>query len=316
MDKLSVIVPSRNCIFLKPTVDDIFEKAASDIEVIVVLDGCWPEVPLSPNKNLVVVHKGEVYGMRANINTAARISKGKYIMKCDDHCMFAEGFDEILKADCEPDWLAVPSRYSLDPEKWERTKGPIDYLTLSFPFNTETVKGTGLHDMKWRGESGVLGGYFHREKERKHILIDDIITFQGSCWFMHKKRFFDIECLKEKPLRQEAEELSFKVWLSGGRVIRNKKTWYAHLYKGRRYPDNFKLSRRQIVESEMYYNDLWMNNKWPGQTRTMEWLIDKFWPLGGWPGDWKDPKYQRDYVHPRDDLLTEWKAGNGILPRD
>ena len=316
MHKVSIIIPSRNSPFLKQTVDDIFAKATGDVEVIVVLDAYWPEPILTPRKNMTIVHKGRVCGMRVNVNAGARVATGKYLMKCDDHCKFGEGFDEILKTDCEEDWLSVPSRYSLDPDKWERTKGPIDYLTLTFPFNTDEVKGTGLHDIKWRGESGISGGYFHRENERKNFLIDDIIAFQGSCWFMHRKKFFEIECLKEKPLRQEAEELCLKVWLSGGRVIRNKNTWYAHLHKGKRFRVNYGLSKRHLVETEMYYNDLWMNNKWSGQTKTMEWLIDKFWPLGGWPEDWKDPKYQRDYVHPRDDLLKKWKRGNGILPNN
>jgi len=316
MDKVSVIIPSRSPSHIHQTVEDVFSKATGNIEVIVMLDAYLPEPYLKLHKDLIVVHVGKVRGMRANVNTGAKIATGKYIMKCDDHCMFGEGFDEILKADCEENWLSVPSRYSLDPEKWERTKGPIDYLTLTFPFNTDEVKGTGLHDKKWRGEHGIHGRYFHMEKKRKHIPIDDIIAFQGSCWFMHKKRFFEIECLEEKPLRQEAEELCLKVWLSGGRVIRNKKTWYAHLHKGKKYGKSFGLSKRQIVETEMYYNDLWMNNKWPGQTRTIEWLIDKFWPLDGWPEDWKDPKYQRDYVHPRDDLLKKWKRGNGILPNN
>ena len=154
MDKLSLIIPARDCPFLKPTVDDIFKKATGDIEVIVMLDGCWPNPKLDAHKNLTIVHTGTVKGMRTNINAAARIASGKYIMKCDDHCMFGMGFDEILKADCEPDWLAVPSRYGLDPGKWKRGKGPIDYLTLTYPFIDDEMYGKGFHGKNGRANLG------------------------------------------------------------------------------------------------------------------------------------------------------------------
>lgn len=306
MGKLSIIIPSRECKFLAPTVDDLFAKATGDIEVIVMLDSYWPNPPLKSYPNLTIVHTGQVEGMRNNINAAARIAKGDYLMKCDDHCMFGEGFDEILKADCEKDWLAVPSRYSLDADKWERTRGPVDYLYLTFPYHVDNIYGTGLHGKKWRGEKGLTGGFWHKETERKDILIDDIITFQGSCWFMHKDKFFEIECLDSKNynFHQEASELGFKIWLSGGRVIRNKKTWYAHMHKGNLHGRGFRMSKRQMVETELYSTDFWMHNRWPKQTRDMKWLIDKFWPLEGWPDDWEDKKYEESFVHPRADVLA------------
>lgn len=307
MDKVSIIIPSRNEQFLKPTIDDLFAKATGEIEVITMLDAYWPDPPLSNHSNLIIVHPGQVCGMRGNINTGARIATGKYLMKLDAHCMVGEGFDEILKADCEDNWIVVPSRYSFDAEKWERMRGPVDYLYLTFPYSTDSIYGTGFHGKKWRGKEGLTGDFWHKEKERKDILIDDILTFQGSCWFMHKDKFFDIECLdyKNYNFHQEAQELGFKIWLSGGRVIRNKKTWYAHLHKGNRYGRGFRLSKSQMVRAEVYSADFWMNNRWPKQTKELSWLINKFWPLEGWPDDWQDKKHQENFVHPRSDLLPE-----------
>src|SRR5687768_15915071 len=112
MSLLSVLIPSRNERFLIPTVDDIFSKAAGEIEIIVTLDGYWPEgwadVVGRYDGKLKTIHRGEARGMRDGINSAAAIAKGKYLMKSDAHCMFAEGFDEILKADCDEDWVVVP----------------------------------------------------------------------------------------------------------------------------------------------------------------------------------------------------------------
>jgi glycosyltransferase involved in cell wall biosynthesis len=309
MAKVSVIIPARGCKFLYPTVEDLFAKATGEIEVIVMADGEWPDPPLESHDNLVIVHRGSVHGLQTNINAAARIATGEYIMKCDDHCMFGEGFDEILQADCEPNWLAVPSRYSLDADKWERTRGPVDYLMLTFPYHYDNVYGTGFHGKKWKGPTGDNGSFWHLEKERKHILIDDIIIFQGSSWFMPRQLFFDLGCLDDVNhyFTQEAEELSFKVWLSGGRVIRNKKTWYAHLHKGNKHGRGFRMSKRRIVETEIYSTDFWMNNKWPGQIHKMEWLMNKFLPMDGWPDDWQNPKYAEEFVHPRADLLEGGK---------
>ena len=135
---LSVIIPSRNVPewpFLQKTVTDLFDKAHGELEVIVVLDGFSPNPPLKERKNLILIPHSESKGMRQGINEAAAIAKGKYIMKCDDHCMFDEGYDLALAEDCDDNWLVVPRRYSLDGENWKRGYGPIDYTVfdLSIP---------------------------------------------------------------------------------------------------------------------------------------------------------------------------------------
>lgn len=104
MSKVSVIIPARNEPYLQQTIDDLFSKAKGEIEIIVVLDGWWPFQPLKDRPNLILIHRGSPQGMRPAINSAARISKGEYLLKCDAHCMFDEGFDEKLKKDCEIDW--------------------------------------------------------------------------------------------------------------------------------------------------------------------------------------------------------------------
>ena len=64
------------------------------------------------------------------INAAARIASGKYIFKTDAHCMFAKGFDEVLQADMEDNWVVMPRFYVLDAEHWQYyTRSPI-FMTL------------------------------------------------------------------------------------------------------------------------------------------------------------------------------------------
>ena len=134
MSKVSVIIPSRNEQFLPQTVEDVITKARGEVQVIVVLEGYWPD-PILPNyPNLVIIHHGKARGLRGAVNSAAKVASGEYLMKIDAHCLFAEGYDEALKADCEPNWVVAPRRYSLDAEKWERKdKHPIDYLYCDPP---------------------------------------------------------------------------------------------------------------------------------------------------------------------------------------
>ncbi len=271
MSKVSIIVPARNEIFLQQTLNEIFKNAKGEIEVIAILDRYWPSPPLKNNPNLVILHKGNSTGMRSNINAAARIATGKYLMKIDAHCKVGKGFDKILKRDCGENWLSVPSRYSLDAEKWERTRGPVDYIYLTFPYTDDDLYGTGFHGKKWRGPHGQDGSFWHLEKERKHIKIDDLLSFQGSCWFMHKSYFFHIGCMDDINFtsHQEAQELGMKVWLSGGRVIRNKNTWYAHLHKGTKYGRGFRASKKDQRATQVYSTNLWMKNQWTGKTRKL-----------------------------------------------
>src|SRR3990172_6113558 len=134
MKDVSIIIPARNEVFLQKTVSDLLTKAEGDIEVIVILDGYWPTPQLVEDDRLKIIHRGKPLGMRAAINAGAAIAKGKYLMKCDAHCMFAQGFDILLAADCQDNWVVIPRRYALDAEKWEifeNPKYPIDYMYLS-----------------------------------------------------------------------------------------------------------------------------------------------------------------------------------------
>src|SRR4030066_1365979 len=181
--KTSIIIPSRNERFMPETVEDIFKKATGDIEVIVVLDGYWPN-PIPPSrKNLIWIHRGQAMGMRDAINSAAAIAKGEYLLKCDAHCMFAEGFDEVLKQDCADNWIVIPSRYSLDAEEWkidDNKKSRRDYHYLCYP-DPNKEHDVGMHGVECRDRA--------RERSDPKYEIDDEMSFQGSCWFMTKHHF-------------------------------------------------------------------------------------------------------------------------------
>lgn len=282
---LSCIIPNRNEQFAVKTVKDILQKA-SDVEVILVCDACWPTEPLPEDKRLIVLHSGAVLGMRKAINSAVAISKGDYLMKSDGHCLFAEGFDEVLKADCDDNWVVIPRRYSLDAENWQiQKRRPIrDYHYLCYPDPNKKHDG-GMHGVEWP----------ERTEARKDILIDDTLSFQGSCWFMKRSWFTEfLGGLAEDPIygksgwAQEPTEIGNKTWLGGGRVMVNKKTWYAHLHKGRAYGRGYDLDDKGVIEGHNYCAKYWMENRWKERVHDLEWLIERFSPIPTWPENWRE----------------------------
>lgn len=278
---ISIIIPSKNEKFLEQTIRDILEKAEGEIEIIPILDGYDPPEIIKDPRVFYVRHKESV-GMRAGINSAAAVAKGEHLMKIDAHCIVDRGFDLKLAANCEDNMVAIPRRYKLDDEKWIKNESepPVDYEHFIFPLKFDPPS---LHGFKWR----------ERTAERKDILIDDTLSFQGSCWFMKKSHFvkhgfLTIEGYNGLP-QQEAEEIGLTTWLSGGRVVVNKKTWYAHLFKGAKHGRGYHLDRGSARDCYKFSYDHWVNENKEGFTK----LIEKFWPIPGWPENWKEKLWTR-----------------------
>lgn len=289
---LSIILPSRDRRWLQKTVDDLLVKAEGEVEVIVVLDGYWPAPMLNPHPKITVVHQGTVHnslGMREGINSGMRIARGEWVMKADEHTMWDEGYDLKLIADCEDNWVVVPRRLRLDPEKWELIEDgrpPIDYMYVEYPFLKPYDITQGLHGAEWRQK------YY----DRLDVPVDDLMTFQGSAYFMSKKHWERLQPLDTNsygPFTHESQEISNKTWLSGGRVVVNKKTWYAHLHKGKKYGTGYGYSnsqweafQRNQEKGRQFCIDYWLTTQ--DYEHDFEWLIDKFWPMPNWPDNWKE----------------------------
>jgi glycosyltransferase involved in cell wall biosynthesis len=279
MSKVTVIIPSRNEQFLNKTITDILNKATGEIEVIPVLDED-KSLPRIEDPRIKYISFAKDMGMRYCINAGAAAATGEFLLKTDGHCMFAPGFDEVLKAECDNNWVVIPRRRSLDAENWtflENGKAPVDYHYLSYPFYKE-------------GEIGMHGNVWNqRAKDRINILLDEEMSSQGSCWLMTKKHFDT--CLKGlseigyERFVQEMQEIGLKTWLSGGKLMINKKTWYAHLHKGKNYGRGYFISKNEMIRGARYSADFWMNNRWKERKYDLEWLIEHFWPVPTWPTD-------------------------------
>ena len=284
---LSVVIPSRNSggvNFCAKTIQDVLDKAVTNIEVIVFVEEKWPE-PLSNDPRVHYIHPPSPQGLRTAVNRAVAMAKGQYIMKLDDHCLVGPGFDKILIDNhASGDWVQIPRRYALDAENWkieERTdnKYPVDFMYLDFPRKGK-AHDNGMHGVPWK------------RPDRDSFEIDDTPSMQGSCYFMTKGFFTDVlhglDPTNYGQFAQESQEIGFKTWLRGGRLVVNKKTYYAHLHKGNRYGRMYKLDDKDHVRGAEWSAEHWLNDREPGMIHKFEWLIDEKFPgMPSWPSDWK-----------------------------
>ena len=93
---LSILIPSRNEMFLARTIEDILANIEADTEVIAVLDGDLADPPIPQHERVNIVYLAKSIGQRAATNLACRLSKAKYVMKIDAHCAFDKGFDRKM----------------------------------------------------------------------------------------------------------------------------------------------------------------------------------------------------------------------------
>jgi glycosyltransferase involved in cell wall biosynthesis len=279
--RVSVLIPSRQERFLAPTVRDVLTHASGAVEVIVILDGYWPDPPLPDDPRLRLLHRGAARGMRPALNDAVQMARGTYLMKSDAHCLWPPGWDDALVADYHEDnWILVPRRYALDPEAWAidpgNTKYPIDAHFISEPFGKYGDSTRGLHASAWTA----------RREARKDILLDKEVGSQGSAWFVSRKCWDWLGPMDPSlygSFYLENLEMSMKAWMRGGAQMVTKRTYYAHLYKGSRYGRGYSTRGMGHENAGLYANWFWMTDQpLTGRTRTMRSLIEEFAPMPTW----------------------------------
>jgi len=279
---VSVLIAAREEPYLGRTVQSVLDARRARTEVIVVADGYEPQdIPKHPDVTLIKTK--ENVGQRHGVNMAARAASGKYIMKLDAHCHLDEGFDVKLMERCEYNWTVIPRMYQLDPETWEpKWRKKTDFMFIRSPQAAKDPFQIAYYDARtareFRDEYKAYKNAIWRQGD-----ICDTMTCIGACWFMRRDRFWELGGMDEKHAQwgQMGVELSCKTWLSGGRMVVNKNTWFAHLWR-RKAP--WKLTDYDVQKSRAYSQDLWLNNKWPKQIVPFEWLVRRFAPVPTWNG--------------------------------
>ncbi len=286
---VSIIIPSYKEVYLKDTLNNILEMATGDIEIIVnVDDGIKVELGKF-DPRIKFNYPNSPLGMRGGINLGLKQARGKYIMKCDAHCVFAPGFDTTISKNMEDNWLVVPRRYSLYADGWKKDPRfpPKDYHYIAYPADSRFY-GRAMFPYDWKT----------RGVERANVDIDDTMTLQGSCYIANRKYFMkhvgflDDSSITYSPFGAEQLEVCLKYWLKGGEVKVNKLTWYAHLFKNSRYYRETagSDSRKYKVGikargSWAWATKHWLSNEEPNTIHKFEWLVEKFWPVPTWPED-------------------------------
>ncbi len=284
MPKTSVLIPARgeSPDNLQRTVASAYDNATGDIEVFVGFDG--PPYHDLPDR-VRVFRSPEVIGIKAMINHLAYHANSDYLFKADAHCSFGPGFDEILAAHMEPNWIVTPRFYVLNGATWQWQDGRFyDYFYLCCPFTDR------------RGFRFKAGGHWpERTKERffSHMHLDETPQFHGSAWFV--ARDFFLNSLGGFPTddpfghAQEPPNLGLKTWLGpwGGKVMVNKLTWYAHMHQDNK-SRGYRMGHRNEENTYKQVATYWMGNQWANRAHDIDWFLERFSPMPSWPENWRE----------------------------
>lgn len=323
MAALTILIPSRQEEWLNRTVADVLANARADTDVVVVLDGAWPQVPLPVHPRVTVLYHPTAIGQRAATNEAARIARSRYVMKVDAHVAFAPGFDTVLleaAATLPRETVQVPSQRNLNVWEWVCPCGWRGPQSPPLPACPACKGAAPVVEVMWRPRRGSTTSawrfdaalHFQYAKEQQKRLLaaaaaagqphlPETMSLLGACWFLEREWFLgELGGLDEAhgSWGQMGTEVACKAWLSGGRVVTNMQTWFAHFFRVNNISVPYPGQGESRMQAQAYSRDLWLSNGWPGQVRPLRWLVDKFWPVDGWT------EAQRDALPPLETPAT------------
>jgi cephalosporin hydroxylase len=282
---LSILIPARNEKYLEQTIRNVLENAEGEIEILVMLDGYLPDPQIVIGDDRVQFFHHEVaQGQRQSVNELARSAKGKYLMKLDAHCAVDKGFDIKLIADYKEGEVHLGRMYNLDVSTWlPKLRKKTDYMYIGFNDKGEL-------------RSLYYGGEQWKEMHRRPALLDETMGMMGPCRFMSAKTFWDLGGCDEGhgSWGSEGIEWALKAWTSGGRLMVNKKTWFAHWFRASDGGFPYHIKQSDIDKARTYAESIWLKDKWPGQKRPISWLIEKFNPPG-WDNYMHIPEYDETF---------------------
>lgn len=303
MIDLSVLIPARNEMFLRNTVEDVLANSTASTEVVAVLDGYDHELPDDPR--IVVLRNVSAIGQRAATNQAARAASGRYIMKLDAHCALSHGFDRVLLEDFTKlgdDTTIIPKMYNLHAFDW-RCKGcQVQTYQGALPDACHRCGGVE-HDMimrwkprwkrlteSWRFDRQLQFQYWQGHAKRIPGDYVETMSFIGACMALNRERFWRLGGMDELhgSWGQFGTEWACKSWLSGGRLVTTRRTWFGHLFRTGNFsrpgvsPWPYPISQADIDHAREHSRDLWLNDKWPLAVRPLSWLVDRFRPVPDW----------------------------------
>lgn len=267
---LSILIPSKNEMFVGKTVDSLLQKIRGKTEIIVVLDGEWGESEIADDPRVTVVYSGTSIGQRAATRLACRLSQAKYVMKLDAHCELGEGFDLILMEDMKDHYTILPLMRNLHAFDWvcigTHERSGLDYVDEPLskmkalgcghtiyqgptPKKCPNCSGNMERVLVWKAKERPKSTAFRFDKTLHFQYwndfkkrpegqgdLTDTLSAQGSCFMMTREKYWaldidDPQLAGKTGWGQQGVEVALKTWLSGGELKVNHRTYYAHMFR-------------------------------------------------------------------------------------
>lgn len=296
---LSILIPARNEEFLAKTIEDILAASEMDTEIIAVLDGEWANPPIPQHPRVNVVYLPVSIGQRAATNLACKLSKAKYVLKCDAHTSWDKGFDRKLIEAMQghDDWTIVPTMRNLHAFDWVCKCGFTHYQDKGSM--CPQCKAQMEKKMIWQPRAGTrnysyafdvephfqyFGEYGRRQVFKDAGDLTETMSLQGSAFMLTREKYWELDICDEKfgSWGSQGIEVAVKTWLSGGKVMVLHSTWYAHMFRtkeangfGFPYPQ----SGKQVQNAKTMAKDLFFGRKWDKAKHPLSWLIERFMPI-------------------------------------
>lgn len=308
MKELSVLIPARSEMFLRETIEDILKNIEADTEIIAVCDGEWAEPPIPQHERVNLIYTPRPIGQRASTNLACKLSKAKYVLKCDAHCSFDKGFDRKMIEGFKKmgdNMTMVPIMRNLWAFSWKCYHCGWKKYQSPTPLKCEQCGKTDRikRKMMWVGkkrpqsvsysfDSTPHFQYFNDYKKRPEYKkgleggFTESMSLQGSCFMSTRENYWKWELCDEKlgNWGNQGIEVAVKTWLSGNKVLVNHNTLYAHMFRtqGGDFSFPWENKGREVQKTKKNVKNLLWNNKWSKQIYPLSWLIERFMPVPGW----------------------------------
>ena len=295
--ELSVLIPARNEEWISRTVEDLLANIEAKTEILVGLDGYWPKPGIPDDPRVKIFYVPESIGQRSMQNRLARMSTAKYVMKADAHTAWDKGFDRKMIAHMKDDITMVPVMRNLHVFNWrclncgmETYQGPnpeqcrneeCANIPQKFDRNVVWIPKTNPQSSTYRFNKNLQFKYFPELRQSlPREGLQESMSLQGSCFMCTRENYWKKELCDESwgSWGNQGSEVALKTWLSGGRVLCNFDTWYAHLFRTQHgfsfpYPQSGKSQDR----ARRISRDIFLNDKWDKAVHPLSWLIEKFW---------------------------------------
>jgi hypothetical protein len=166
---------------------------------------------------------------------------------------------------------------------------------LPIPTTGKTIDSDVVNEL-----NNILGGEFvYNEKTSRfhngNVSLEPVydkgivatMSLQGSCFMITREKYWYLKICDEETFGSwgsQGIEVACKTWLSGGQVMVNRKTWYAHMFRtqGGDFGFPYSQSGRGVERAKKTAKEVFFNGKFEKAIYPLSWLIEKFWPISYW----------------------------------